>query len=75
MREHIEGQGSAVFLDFVHLLFEFGEHRLADQDLANIFDLAVDEVSPHNRFLCLFQKVLREEFFIECRGYFARKIG
>src|SRR5208337_227830 len=71
--EHIEGEGSAVFLDFVHLLFELGEHRLANQDLANIFDLAVDEVSPHNRFLRPFQKVLREEFFIKCRGYFRQK--
>src|ERR1700722_13412114 len=71
--ESIEGQGAAVVLDFVHLFFELGEHGLPKQDLANVLDLAVDEVSPHRRFLGAFLKIVGEEFFVKCGGYFREK--
>jgi hypothetical protein len=39
--------------------------RTSSGETGSVFDLAVDEVSPHHRFLCPFQKVLREEFFFQ----------
>ncbi len=71
--EHLKSQWAAVFLNFMHLFFKLGEHRLAKQDLPDVFDLPVDQVSPHQRFLRAFQKMMREKFFVKCRSHFGEK--
>src|ERR1700731_2721305 len=71
--EHVKGKRSAGFLDFVHLFLELGEHGLAKQDLTNIFDLTIDEVSSHDRVRSPLKKIVSEQLFIESRGYFRQK--
>src|SRR5258708_32282432 len=71
--EHVKRNRSTVFLNFVHLFLKLAKHRLAKQDLADVLDLPVDEVSPHQRLLGSIQKVVRKKLFIKCRSHLGEK--
>jgi hypothetical protein len=71
--KNIKRQWSTIFLNFVHLFLKLGKHRLAKEDLADVLDLPVDEVSPHQRLLGSVQKMVRKELFVKCRSHFGEK--
>src|SRR5258708_20858287 len=71
--KNIKRQWSTIFLNFVHLFLKLGKHRLAKEDLADVLDLRVDEVSRHQRLLGSVQKMVRKELFVKRRSHFGEK--
>src|SRR6266480_7466714 len=71
--EDYQRQRIAAFLDGMNEFFEFGKHSLPEDRAAEVIDLPVDDVSPHLRIRGCLEQMMREQFFVERRGYFRQK--
>src|SRR4029077_1440131 len=59
--EYFQCERPAVFLDFMNLFLKFRKHRLTEESLSDIFDLAIDKIGAHLHVVRSFQEIVRKQ--------------
>src|ERR1700730_11668260 len=71
--KNIERQRISAFLNGMSDFFKLSKHGLPEERAAQVVDLPVNDISPHLRIARCLEQMMREQFFIKCRGYLGQK--